>query len=243
MTFLKIKNEDFKTIINYTTSSCMDGEEVLLVVKDERVTLFHTDTANGALYKIIFNIETDMGEISLGFKVSDLKSANGLIEDKDLEIIIDETGRTIFKFGKIKKKIPQMSNVKTCTINPKVPLKTKISFSDAHKKEILTLLKDAPNIQAETVTVITKSNELIFILEDSSHLRNTEVEYYSNEFETFEAAEDTVTTFGLEYFTPLIKNKIEGSKAFLEFGHNLPMKLSQEFTNGIGYMLIGPRMD
>ena len=241
MSFLKIKNTDFKIIMDYALANCMDNEAMAFKVKESYVEITHINAVHGALYYLKFNVETDMTDYSVNVMVKDMKNVNDLTGDSDVEFVIDKDNRLTIKLGEIKKKIPQIADVQSCSRIPKVPLTTKISFTDTHKKDILRFLKDAHNISAATITLIANSGGIVIIAEDDTNIRNSEIEYFPNEFDTFESTVDVASIYGMEYMEPLIKNKIDGSKAFLEFGHDLPARLIQEFENGIGLFLVGPR--
>jgi hypothetical protein len=241
MSSLKIKNADFKIIMDYALASCMDNEGMAFKIKDGYVEISHINATHGALYYLKFNVETDITEYKVNVLVKDMKDVKDLVGDSDVDFSFDKDNRLSVKFGKIKKKIPQMADVDCCTRIPKVPLTTKIAFTDIHKKDILKFLKDAHNISAATITLISNAGGLVIVAEDDTVLRNSEIEYFPDEFEEFSSTVDAATIFGMEYFEPVIKNKIEGSKAFIEFGHDLPLRLVQEFDNGIGLFLVGPR--
>jgi hypothetical protein len=221
-------NIDRDTLANIVTNiECIGVKTIFFKVMEKKLYVRQRD-ASASIMMIFSSNELDTDVASYSFSLSLADTKNLLKANKEEVIAMNiGSGDVICNIGRVTKRYPQTNDDKFCEKVPAPPFKYKVSISEEQIKIIKDCFGDIKE-PGGTIEFTTDLHEWRLSYKDTTTVRSTDVEFYSNEMTTWEMPGKIKTAFRIENFIPMLDTKIKGAEAFMEFDDQYPVKLSQK---------------
>lgn len=217
-----------KHIFDGVYSKSMEAEGVTMRIYENRILVRQTDPSMSAMFSLLSEpIEWNGGEVDITLSLNDMKTLAKLSTDCKITIELGD-GAITCKIGKVTKKFPLIAESKFVENNPKPKLPYRFSVSD----DLIKSIKDAfSDMNEGTVEITTTPETIKMSVRDIMTVRNTEILIVKEDCKLWECPGNITTAFRIEIFGPMLKLKVDGSEAVMEFDDKKPISFIQSVEN------------
>jgi hypothetical protein len=238
MVHLQLPTELLKLIYNNVSSKAMELRSILIVIENDKLILKHVNEMNSALLKIESTaLNSGLDGIELPIDVNDLKTVVNLAKDASTVTFVIDAGVTTCKIGKIKKQFAQPQMSAPPKKEPNFATTTSVEFDDQQSSELISALS---TLVEGDLRLMSSTESLIFKVSEEN--KYTSVEFNAADLPVFKVTDGAVAGYDLDMSTAIFKTKQKGSTFLLEFGADMPMKVTQTTQSGTVTTILAPKI-
>lgn len=228
MPMMTVDAKVIKHISDGVASKSMEAEGVTMRISQNRIMVRQANPSMSSMFSLLSEpIEWDGEEVDVTLSLNDIKTLAKLSTDCKVSIEVLD-GAITCKIGKVTKKFPLISKSEFVENNPRPKLPYRFSVSD----ELIKSIRDAFSDMSEgTVEIIATPETIKMSIRDIMTVRNTEILIVKEDCKIWECPGNTTTAFRIEIFSPMLKLKVEGAEAIMEFDDKKPLAFIQTVEN------------